>query len=292
MKILLFGKNGQLGSELNILLPRLGTAVSLDYESLDLCDTGALRQTLQEYKPNLIVNASAYTAVDQAENAQEKAMKINAVAPGLMAEWARKAGSVLIHYSTDYVFDGKKGSPYTESDPVNPLNVYGLSKLEGEKNIEQAGGAYLIFRTSWVYSVGGGGFVSKVLEWARKNQTLRIVNDQISNPTWARDLAEATFSVLLSHWDNLRDVMKERRGIYHLAGSGYASRFEWTKEILANDPKPTEQLVRTLEPALSDEFPLPAARPLFSALDCSKVENLFGIRLPDWRLSLKKAMLG
>jgi dTDP-4-dehydrorhamnose reductase len=290
MNILLFGKNGQLGSELRKLLPRLGKVTSLDYEDLDLCDAQALQQILHDLKPQLIVNASAYTAVDRAETEHETAMKINAAAPGLMAEWTRAAGAALIHYSTDYVFDGRKGSPYVESDSVNPLNMYGKSKLAGEKNIEQAGDAYLIFRTSWVYSVGGTGFVSKVLEWSRKNRTLKIVNDQISNPTWARDLAEATFSVIAAHRDDLQDVMKERRGVYHLAGGGYASRYEWAGEILANDPKRTEQLVQTLEPASSDEFPLPALRPLFSALDCSKFKETFGFSLPDWRASLKKAM--
>jgi dTDP-4-dehydrorhamnose reductase len=290
MKILLFGKNGQLGSEFQRLLPELGNLICLDYEDVDLCDLQALQTAMNEVEPHLIVNASAYTAVDKAETEQEKAMTINALAPGAMAEWTRKNHAVLIHYSTDYVFDGRKGSPYIESDPANPLNMYGKSKLAGEENIQQAGEAYLILRTSWVYSVGGMGFVSKALEWARKNETLKIVSDQISNPTWARDLAGATFSVISTHRDNLQDVMKERRGLYHLAGSGYASRFEWTKQILANDPNRTGQLVRSIEPVSSDAFPMPAVRPLFSALDCSKFKQTFGISLPDWTVSLRKAM--
>jgi dTDP-4-dehydrorhamnose reductase len=138
--------------------------------------------------------------------------------------------------------------------------------------------------------VGGTGFVNKVLEWARKNQTMKVVSDQISNPTWARELAEATFTVISTHRDNLQDVMKERRGLYHLAGNGFTSRYEWARQILANDPNRTEQLVKTLEPASSDEFPTPAVRPLFSALDCSKIAKTFDIRLPDWRESLRKAM--
>jgi dTDP-4-dehydrorhamnose reductase len=290
MNILLFGKNGQLGSEFQRILPKLGKTAFLDYQDLDLCDLHALKQVMNDLKPNLIVNASAYTAVDRAETEQDTAMKVNALAPGAMAEWARKNGAVLIHYSTDYVFDGRKGAPYTENDPANPLNVYGRSKLGGEENIQQAGGAYLILRTSWVYSAGGAGFVSKILEWSRKNQTLKIVSDQISNPTWARDLAEATFSVISAHRDHLQEVMQERRGIYHLAGGGYASRYEWARQILANDPKRTEQLVQTLEPASSEEFPLPAARPPFSALDCSKFKEAFGFSLPDWRESLRRAM--
>lgn len=292
MNIVLFGKNGQLGSEFQWSLPKLGNLTSLDYEDLDLCDIHALQQTLHGLKPDLIVNASAYTAVDRAETEQETAMKINALAPGAMAEWARGSGAALVHYSTDYVFDGGKGSPYVESDTANPLNMYGKSKLAGEENIQQAGGAYLIFRTSWVYSVRGTGFVNKVLEWARKNQTLKIVSDQVSNPTWARDLADAAVSVITTHRGNLQDIMKERRGLYHLAGGGYASRYEWAKEILTNDPNRTEQLVQTIEPVSSDAFPTPALRPLFSALDCSKFETTFNLRMPDWRKSLQEALRG
>ena len=290
MNILLFGKNGQLGSEFQQTLPALGKSTCLDQDELDLCNIHALQQALNEIRPDLIVNASAYTAVDRAETEQETAMKINALAPGIMAEWARKSGAVLIHYSSDYVFDGRKGLPYIESDPANPLNVYGKSKLAGEENIIQAGGAYLIFRTSWVYSMGGNGFVSKVLEWARRNETLKIVSDQISNPTWAHELAKATFSLVAAHRDNLQDVMKERRGLYHLAGSGYTSRYEWARQILANDPNRTEQLVRSVEPVSSEEFPTPAARPSFSALDCTKFSQIFGFSLPDWSASLRTAM--
>ncbi len=292
MKILLFGKNGQLGSEFQRMLPQLGNLTSLDYEDVDLHDIHAVQQTLNELKPDLVVNASAYTAVDRAETEQETAMTVNALAPGAMADWTRKSGAVLIHYSTDYVFDGRKGSPYVGSDPANPLNMYGKSKLAGEENIQQAGGAYLILRTSWVYSMGSAGFVSKVLEWARKNETLKIVSDQVSNPTWAHELAEATFSLVTAHRDNLQDVIKERRGLYHLAGSGYASRYEWARQILANDPHRTEQLVRSIEPVSSEEFPTPAARPSFSALDCSKFSQIFGFSLPDWSVSLRKAMQG
>ena len=290
MKIVLFGKNGQLGSEFQRLLPRLGETIFLDRENIDLCNISALRDALNEIEPDLIVNASAYTAVDRAETEIEMAMSINALAPGVMAEWARNSNAILIHYSTDYVFDGRKGTPYIESDLPNPLNAYGSSKLAGEQNIRQAGEAYLILRTSWVYSVGGMGFVSKVLEWAYKNETLKIVSDQISSPTWARDLAETTFRLVSTHSGNLQDVMKERCGLYHLAGNGYASRFEWAEKILANDPNRTRQLVRSIEPVSSDAFPTPAARPLFSALDCSKFQQTFGFNLPDWAESLRMAM--
>jgi len=291
VKILLFGKNGQLGTEFQRLLPRLGEPIFLDQKDIDLCNISALQQALDRLKPDLIVNASAYTAVDRAETEHKTAMTINALAPGVMAEWARNSRAIFIHYSTDYVFDGKKGSPYVESDFPNPLNMYGKSKLDGEENIKQAGEAYLILRTSWVYSVGGTGFVSKVLEWARKNEILKIVNDQISSPTWARVLAESTVAVISTHRGNVQDVIKERRGLYHLAGSGYTSRYGWAREILANDPNWTEQLVRFVEPVSSYAFPTPAVRPLFSALDCTKFKETFGLNLPDWVTSLQLAMM-
>lgn len=292
MKIVLFGKNGQLGREFQRLLPALGETIPLDQEDIDLCDAPALQNALRELKPDLVLNASAYTAVDRAETEQDTAMKVNALAPAVMAEWSRKSHAVLVHYSTDYVFDGRKGSPYIESDLTNPLNVYGKSKLAGEGNIQQAGDAYLILRTSWVYSMGGGGFVSKVLEWARRNETLQIVSDQVSNPTWARELASATIRVLSQNQANLFDVIREKRGLYHLAGGGYASRHEWAKQIIVNDPHRTEQLVRSVEPVSTDAFPAPALRPLFSALDCSRFKQTFGLGLPDWVESLREAMAG
>jgi len=290
MRIVLFGKNGQLGWELERTLPLLGEVVSLDRKQLDLCDLHAIQNTLDDLRPDLIVNASAYTEVDKAEIESETAMKINAMAPGIMAEAARKFNAVLIHYSTDYVFDGKTNVPYTEAATTNPLNVYGKSKVVGEKNIEQAGGAYLILRTSWVYSLRGNSFVNKVLGWARNNETLKLVNDQVGNPTWARMLAEITSLTLAKNSENLFENIKEKRGIYHLAGSGHASRFEWATHILANDPNRERQVVRNILPATSDEFPTPAIRPLYSALDCSKFEKIFDLRLPDWKDTLQLAM--
>jgi dTDP-4-dehydrorhamnose reductase len=291
IKILLLGKNGQLGSELQKLLPDLGTVISIDREDLDLCNILALEKTLNDIRPTLIINASAYTAVDRAEEEVDQAMKVNALAPAVMAETARILNAAFIHFSTDYVFDGKKGEPYVEEDATNPLNMYGKSKLTGEKNILQAGGAFLILRTSWVYSMTNKeSFVVKVLEWARKKKTLKIVDDQISNPTWARDLATATFRILSTYRNNLQDVLKEKGGIYHLAGNGYTSRYEWARQILANDLNPTEHVIQALHPVASDDFPTPALRPRFSALDCSKITRTFGVKLPDWRESLKNAM--
>ena len=290
MKILLFGKNGQLGWEFRRILPILGEVIPLDREELDLCDGAAVQRTIEGLKPALIVNASAYTDVDASERETELATKINALAPGIMAETARELRAVFVHYSTDYVFDGRKNAPYTETDPVNPLNVYGRSKAMGEEHIQQAGQGYLIFRTSWVYSLRGNSFVKKVLKWSRQNRTLKIVGDQVSNPTWARTLAEVTGFLLAGYHPDLYEAICERQGIYHLAGGGFTSRYEWAQQILADDPRRSEQIVEALEPASTADFPTPAARPLFSALDCTRFEETFGLRLPDWRDTLNLAM--
>ena len=290
MRIVIFGKNGQLGWEFQRILPILGEVIALGRHEVDVSNLQNVKETLGELKPNLIINTSAYTEVDRAETEAELAMKVNALAPAVMAEAARKNGAVLIHYSTDYVFDGTSDIPYTELDPTNPLNVYGQSKLMGEENIKQAGDAYLILRTSWVYSLRGNSFVNKVLSWARKNETLKVVSDQIGSPTWARMLAGITSLMLAQNNTDLLEIIRERRGVYHVAGSGFTSRYEWAKQILANDPNLREQVVRSLEPALSKDFPTPATRPLFSALDCTRFEDTFGLQLPSWDSALKLAM--
>lgn len=290
MKIVLFGKDGQLGWEFQRILPVLGEVIPVGRNEVDVSDPYSIETTLEELKPNLVINASAYTEVDRAETEHELAMKINAAAPGVMAEMARKLNSVFIHYSTDYVFDGKSNIPYKENDQTNPLNTYGQSKLMGEQNIKQAGNAYLILRTSWVYSLRGNSFVNKVLGWARKNETLKIVSDQVSSPTWARMLAEITALTIAQNKAELFQSISEKRGIYHLAGSGYASRYEWAKQILAYDPNRTEQVVSSVMPALTKDFPTPAARPLYSALNCSLFEETFGLQLPDWNSTLHLAM--
>jgi dTDP-4-dehydrorhamnose reductase len=292
MNIVLFGKNGQLGWELERSLPLLGNLTALDREEADLCDLAAVQRALNESRPDLIINASAYTEVDQAEKEAEQAIKVNALAPGIMAEESRKLGAVFIHYSTDYVFDGRKDSPYTEKDPTNPLNTYGKSKLMGEENVRQAGDSYLILRTSWVYSLRGNSFVNKVLQWSRQNKTLNIVRDQIGNPTWARSLAEMTSLIIAQNNPDLYEHVRDKCGIYHLAGSGYTSRFEWAQHILAYDARQSEQIVESVQPARSEEFRTPALRPLFSALDCTHFDNTFGLRLPSWKRTLELAMAG
>ena len=293
MKILLLGKNGQLGWELQRTLAPLGSLVAVDIEELDLQDFAAVRSRIRDLQPGIIVNASAYTAVDKAESEAEKAYDINAKIPGILAEEANTLKAALVHYSTDYVFDGTKGSLYTEEDTPNPLSVYGKSKLAGERAIQEVGVAHLIFRTSWVYahrtsagSIRSDGFVAKVLQWARQNETLRIVDDQIGNPTWARMLAEITAQVLAQGDRSLG----ERSGLYHLAGSGYASRFEWAQLIMELDPRKHEQITKALLPASTADFPTPAVRPLFSALDCNKFSNSFNLCLPGWQEALRLLM--
>ena len=287
MKILLLGNTGQLGSELNELLPQLGDLTALDYPQIDMADEDGLRAFLREVSPSAIINATAYTAVDEAEREVELAEAINARGVRHLAEYARKKDALLIHYSTDYVFDGEKGSPYMESDFPNPLSVYGRSKLHGEETIVAEEGNYLIFRTSWVYSLRNqSGFVQKALAWSRQHETLRIVDDQISNPTWAKMLAKLTVQVL----EKGIDYAKERKGLYHLAGSEYCSRLDWAKEILALDPKKDEQKTREILPAKSADFPTPAQRPTFSALNCDLFEKTFEIKIPNWQESLRLAM--
>jgi len=290
MRIVLLGRNGQVGWELERLLPQPWEVTAFNRQELDVSKLKPMKDTLLDIKPDLIINASAYTDVDRAETEPEIAMLVNGEAPGVMAETAHALKAGFIHYSTDYVFDGSLDKPYTEKDAPNPLNEYGKSKLAGEENIQQAGGAHLILRTSWVYSMRGNTFVNKFLSWARSRETLRVVDDQVSSPTWAYALAEATLRFVSAHQGNLQDVMKEGRGVYHMAGGGYASRYEWAQQILANASNRTGLLVRAIEPVSSDVFPLPAARPAFSALDCTKLDQTFHIKLPDWRESLKFAM--
>ena len=290
LRILLIGRSGQLGWELQRCLAPLGEVVTYDYPEIDLAKPASLPALMRGVNPQVIVNAAAYTNVDKAESEAELARQINAVSPGVLAEEARRLGAAFIHYSTDYVFDGCKGAPYTESDALHPLNVYGQTKLEGEQAVQAAGGAYLILRTSWVYSLRQGGFVTKVLQWAREQETLRIVDDQISSPTWARMLAEATALIIAQGQNDPVGYLTEKAGLYHLAGSGACSRYEWAQAILELDPKKSEQKVRQLLPAKSSEFPTPAERPLVSVLECGKFEQVFGLRLPEWRGALKLAI--
>jgi len=289
-KILQIGTNGQVGWELLRTCSPLGELIGLDYPAVDLSDSAGLRELVRNTKPDIIINAAAYTNVDKAEIEPELARAINAIGPGVLAEEAKKINAVFVHYSTDYVFDGTKGSPYIETDITNPLNVYGKTKLEGEQAIQAVGGAYLILRTSWVYSMRQGGFVTKVLQWAREQEVLRVVDDQISGPTWARLLAEVTALILAQGRDDPAGYIRQKAGLYHLAGSGSSSRFEWAQEILELDPQKSEQKARELLPAKSSEFPTPATRPMVSVLSNDKLEQVFGLRMPRWQEGLQLTM--
>jgi dTDP-4-dehydrorhamnose reductase len=289
-RILLLGKIGQLGWEAERTLAPLGEVTALDYPDVDFTNPESLRGLVAEIKPQVIYNAAAYTAVDKAESEPEKARLINAVAPGVLAEAARAARAVMVHVSTDYVFDGTKGSPYFEEDATHPLGVYGQTKLDGELAVSQVGGAYVTLRTSMVFSNRRDSFVAKVLQWSRQQATLKIVADQVGNPTWARMLAEITTLLLARSGNSPAGWMQERRGLYHLAGSGHASRMEWGQAILRNDPKQAEQVVEQVLPAVTADFPTPAQRPLFSALDCSRFSQVFDLQLPHWEHTLRLAM--
>lgn len=290
MRILLIGNTGQLGWELERCLGPLGQVFAVDYPQVNLAEIDSVVSVIREFKPEAIINAAAFTAVDRAETETALAMSINAEGPGVVAEEARKLRSILLHYSTDYVFDGRKGSAYTEEDAANPLGMYGKSKLAGEQAVQQVDCAYLVLRTAWVYSLRRDSFVTKVLSWARKQPILHLVDDQVSNPTWARALAEISSLLLAKAGEAPYEWLAERKGIYHLAGDGVADRLTWGQAILEMDPKREEQVTKEILPSKTADFPTPAERPLFSALDCTRFSQVFGLRLPPWREALRLAM--
>lgn len=289
-RILLFAKNGQLGWELQQTLSPLGEIIPLDYPEVDFSKPLTLREIVRKAKPDIIINPAAYTAVDKAESEKDLAMAINRDAPAVLAEEAARLNIPYFYYSTDYVYDGTKGEAYVETDPTNPLNMYGQSKLEGDLAVLATGATAIIQRVAWVYSMRQGGFVTKVLQWARQNETLRIVDDQISNPTSSRELAEASALLLAKALEHPLEWLHERRGVYHSVGSGACSRYEWAEEILALDPRKEEQKVKVLERAKSSEFPTPATRPMVSRLNCDKLHETFGLRHTCWKFALRFMM--
>lgn len=289
-KILQIGTKGQLGWELLRTCAPLGEVVALDYPDVDLSNSTGLRELVRSVKPDIIINAAAYTNVDKAESEPELARAINATGPGVLAEEAKKIHAVLVHYSTDYVFDGTKGSPYVETDQPNPLNVYGQTKLEGEQVIADSGCVNLVLRTSWVYSMRQGGFVTKVLQWAREQEVLQVVDDQISSPTSARMLAEITALILAQGRNDVYGYLSEKGGLYHCAGGGSCSRYEWAKAILELDPRKEEQVVKELLPAKSSDFAVPANRPMVSVLDCGNLEGKFNLYISPYKFLLQWVM--
>jgi len=292
MRILLFGKNGQVGWELQRSLAPLGELIALNSTNAEFCgdftNLTGIKQTIRKIAPDIIVNAAAYTAVDKAENEPELAHILNAQAPGVIAQEAKQLNAWLIHYSTDYVFNGSGDQPYLEIDVTDPLNVYGKTKLEGENNIIASGCSHLIFRTSWVYATNGNNFIKTILRLAQQRDKLKVVNDQIGSPTGAELLADVTAYTLLSlkHQPGVS-------GIYHLVARGYTSWYDFAKFILeharyANFPLKIQS--EALLPIASIDFPLPAKRPLNSRLNTCKLENTFDLNLPAWQTGVSRTL--
>ena len=292
MKILLFGKNGQVGWELQRSLAPLGELIALSSSSEEFCgdltDFSGIQQTLQQISPDIIVNAAAYTAVDKAESEPERAYALNAQAPAVLAQEAKRLNAWLIHYSTDYVFNGHSSQPYLETDDCDPLNVYGKSKLEGEKNILTAGCSHLIFRTSWVYAAHGNNFIKTILRLAQQRDKLTIVDDQVGSPTGAELIADITAHALRMVKQKL-----EISGLYHLTAGGSTSWYGFAKFILENAERMNYQLKiqpAALQPIPSSDFPLPAKRPLNSRLNTEKLTKTFGLILPSWQTGTARTL--
>lgn len=291
MKILLTGCHGQVGWELARSLLPLGELICANRSQADFMDLPALRVFIQQQAPDVIVNAAAYTAVDKAETESARAFLINAEATAVLAEEAKKKGALLIHYSTDYVFDGTKDSPYTEMDTPHPLNVYGQSKLSGETAIQAIRADHLILRTSWVYAARSQNFLNTILRLASEREQLNIVADQIGAPTWARLIAETTAHML-------KQSMLERHygyfnsAIYHLSAGGSTSWYDFARTIVNYAHRQVNPGIKNcvIKPIPAIDYPLPARRPANSRLLCERLENKFGLRMPTWESALALCM--
>ncbi len=282
--ILLTGRRGQVGWELERMLPKLGDVFAFGRDELDLANPDQIREKVRLVKPDIVLNAAAYTAVDKAEEEPERTMAINGTAPGILAEEAKKLDALLVHYSTDYVFDGTKNKPYTEEDYPNPLNVYGKTKLAGEEAIRSTWDKHLIFRTSWVYGMRGKNFLLTILRLARERNELRVVDDQIGAPTWCKTIAAKTTEILGKAL-SAENKPTCHLGLFNITSKGSCSWYSFTREILASTGDILLQEKRIV-PIPSEEFPTRAIRPQNSCLNCSKAEASFGIRLPHWREAL------
>ncbi|MEB0106348.1 dTDP-4-dehydrorhamnose reductase [Pseudomonas sp. GNP013] len=287
LKILITGQHGQVTQALQQQLGGLGELIVLGRDQLDLANADQIRQQVRAHRPNLIINAAAHTAVDQAESEPDAAFAINAIAPGVLAEEAKALGIPLIHYSTDYVFDGSKPAPYTEADATNPLGVYGQSKLAGEQAIAAVGGEYLVLRTSWVYSTTGKNFLLTMQRLLQEKPHMRIVADQIGAPTWAGTIASST-RMLVERW---QAGQAGDWGVYHLTAQGETSWFGFAQAIgeqLRAAGKPCAEL----EGIPSSAYPTPARRPLNSRLDCSRLQQQWQVSQPQWQDALRECLAG
>jgi len=289
VRLLITGANGQVGWELRRSLMPLGEVIAMDRNACDLTRLQDLPRIIREIHPDIVVNAAAYTAVDKAEEEEAQATMINGAAVGVIADEARKLGALLIHYSTDYVFEGTKDTPYTEDDPPHPINAYGRSKLAGERAIEQCGAEYLILRTSWIYAARGRNFLNTVLRLARERDQLRIVADQIGAPTWAREIADATASIARRALDE-RSRENFASGIFNLTAAGATSWFGFAEAILAQTKLGAGAQIPKVLPISSADYPVLAARPKNSRLAGGHARQRFGIALAEWKQALACCM--
>ncbi|UCD12240.1 MAG: dTDP-4-dehydrorhamnose reductase [Nitrospinaceae bacterium] len=289
MRILLTGKDGQIGGELSPLLAAIGTVTALGREDLNLERPEEIRRQIARVRPQWIVNAAAYTAVDRAEKEPEKAFAINGSAPGVLAGEAARLGAAIIHFSTDYVFSGDKtGGPYTETDPPAPLGVYGASKLAGERAVARSGASHLIFRTSWIYGLRGKNFLLTMQRLARERDEIRVVDDQLGQPTWSRTVARAVARLLAGFTANGQSFpsLEEASGLYHLTCSGETTWYGFCRAILDASPLPQPRLL----PIPTAEYPALAARPKYSVLSSAKFERTFRFAPPAWRDALQECL--
>lgn len=291
MKILLLGKNGQVGWELQRSLAPLGELIALDRNSTlcgDLTQLNALAETVRSIKPDIIVNAAAHTAVDKAESEVELARSLNALAPAVLATEAKRINAWLIHYSTDYVFDGSGNKPWLETDATGPLNVYGATKLEGEQLIQQSGCKHLIFRTSWVYGARGGNFAKTMLKLAQEHDSLNVINDQIGAPTGADLLADVT-----AHAIRIARQQSDVSGLYHLVAEGETTWHGYAGFVLGLAQNAGIQLKvkpEAINAVPTSTFPTPAKRPHNSRMNTAKLQNVFDLRLPNWQMGVVRMM--
>ncbi len=295
MRILLTGRNGQVGYELRRSLAPLGELIAPERQQLDLANPDSIRSCIQTIKPDLIVNAAAHTAVDKAEEERDLAMAINATAPRVMAEEAERLGAAVIHYSTDYVFDGSKGGgskgqPYVEDDAACPINVYGETKWAGEEAIRSTAGRHMILRTSWIYGMRGNNFLLSILRLARQREQLGIVDDQIGSPTWSRMIAETTACIIAQQLAAADSLFDDCSGTYHLTSSGQTSWYGFARALLDRDSGKSEQVLKQLKAITSADYPTPAARPAYSVLATDKLQRQFNLLMPDWSDSLQLVM--
>lgn len=291
-RILLTAVNGQLGQELQRTLASLGEVIGVERKTMDLAQPAMIRQVIGEVKPDLIVNAAAYTAVDKAESEPDLAKSINAIAPTLMAEEAQRIGATLIHVSTDYVFDGQKNTPYTEQDATNPLSVYGQSKLAGEEGIRQTGTEHIILRTAWVYGTyGKSNFVKTMLRLGRDRDEVRVVADQVGTPTWARDIAQA-MATLAAQTASEQSQKSSPTSTYHFTNSGVTSWYDFAIAIFEEAKQLGFPLkVQRIVPITTPEYPTPAKRPAYSVLSCGKISEVLGTHPPYWRQGLRQMLI-